>query len=110
MLLEVFQSVCVAGDLEVEAPVVIHAGLSDVAGFVVFLGAEGRMVKVLYKKNELFPKCFPNGGRGVFQNIKHAVGKVDFHRAVGLSFLARARRRRLASTEAIASAAVSNGP
>jgi hypothetical protein len=47
MLLEVFQPVGVAYDLEVQAPVVIHASLPDVAGFVVFLGSEGGMMEIL---------------------------------------------------------------
>src|ERR1019366_7200004 len=110
MLLEIFQSVGVVHDLEVESPVVIHAGLPDVAGFVVFLGSEGRMVEVLGEEAKLFAEGLTYGGRGILQRVEHAVGKVDPHRTVGLRFLARARRRRLASSDAIASAAVLKGP
>jgi hypothetical protein len=37
---DVQNEVGVTGDEEIEAPVAFHTGLPDVAGFVVFLGAE----------------------------------------------------------------------
>jgi hypothetical protein len=62
------------------------------------------------KKVELFTKSLPNGGRSIFQGVEHPVRKVDLHRPDDLRFFAIARRRKLRSIDAIASAAVANGP
>jgi hypothetical protein len=51
-----------------------------------------------------------SGKEWSFQDVEYPVGKVDLHRPDDLRFFAAARRRKLASIEAIASAAVSNGP
>ena len=69
------------------------------------------MVKIVGKKLKLFPKGLSNSGRSIFQGVEHPVGKVDLHRLDDLRFFATARlRRKLALIDAIASAAVSNGP
>jgi len=73
MLLEVFQSIRVTHDFEVESPVVIHAGLPYVVGFVVFLSSEGWMMEVLREEPELFAEHLPNGQRSIFQGVGHAV-------------------------------------
>jgi hypothetical protein len=77
MFLEVLQPVGAVHDLEVEAPIVVHASLPDVAGFVVFLGSEGGMMEILGEKPELFAEGLTDGGRGILEGVKHAVGKVD---------------------------------
>ena len=85
MSLYFFQPVGITDDLEVEAPVVIYARLPQVASFIVFFCAKRRMTKVDGKKSELF------------------LADLSF-------FLAACLRRKLALSDAIASAAVLNGP
>jgi hypothetical protein len=53
----------VTGDDEIEAPVAIHAGLPDVAGLIVLLGAERRVTEVLHQQFSLFIKRLLNDGR-----------------------------------------------
>ena len=68
------------------------------------------MVKIVRQKSKLFPKRFSNSGGSMLQGVEHPVGKVDLHRLADLILFAAALRRRLALSDAIASAAVSNGP
>jgi len=62
MLPYLFQPVGVADDLEVEAPVVVHAGLPQIAGYVVLFGAKPWMVEIEGKKSKLFRKAFRTAG------------------------------------------------
>ena len=62
MFLEVLQPVGVVHDLEVEAPIVVHASLPDVAGFVVFLGSEGGMVEILGENRSCLRKALRTAG------------------------------------------------
>jgi hypothetical protein len=68
------------------------------------------MLKIAGKKSKLFPKGFSNSGRSIYQGVEHSVGKVELHPLAGLIFFAAVLRRKLALIDAIASAAVSNGP
>ncbi len=111
MFFDVFEPVRIIYNFEIETPIFRDARLPQIASFIVFLGAERRMVKILGKKVKLFPKGFSNSERSDFQGVEHPVGKVDLHRLDDLRFFAAARLLcRLASIEAMAAAAVSNGP
>ena len=59
---DVQNEVGVTGDDEIEAPSAIHAGLPDVAGLIVFLGAERRVAEVLHQQFNLFIERLLNGG------------------------------------------------
>jgi len=80
VLLDFFHPVRVAHDLEVEAPIVVEACLPQITGFVVLLGVERWMVKIVGEECELFAKGLSNGGRSVLQGVEYAVGKADSHR------------------------------
>ena len=53
MFHDVAHKINIADDLEKEAPVVIDAGLPKVLRFVVFLGAEGRVVEAFKQESRL---------------------------------------------------------
>ena len=48
----------VSADLEIEAPGAVDAGLPDVAGLVVLLGVQRRVVQVMEEIAELLFKAF----------------------------------------------------
>jgi hypothetical protein len=111
MSLYFFKPVRVTHDLEIETPVIVYASLPQVTSVIVPFFAKGWVVKIAGKKSKLFTKGPSNSGRSIFQRIEHPVGKVDFHRLAYVRFFAAAcLRRKLALIDAIASAAVSNGP
>ena len=77
----------VAFNAKVKAPVIIDSRLPDVLCFVVLLGAEGRMAKVLEKENELLVKePLDTGGSTGIAPFKGG-RETDVHLLV-LSFLA----------------------
>jgi hypothetical protein len=41
-------------DCEIKAPIVIHSGLPNILGFIVFLGVQRWMLKIACKKANLF--------------------------------------------------------
>jgi hypothetical protein len=59
---DVQNEVGVSGDEEIEAPVAVYTGLPDVAGLIVFLGAEGGVAEVLHQQFHLFVECYLDGG------------------------------------------------
>jgi len=73
VLPDVFQSVGIVHDLDVEALVLRYPCLPQIAGSVVLFGVEGWMMQVPGKKVELFTKGLPNSGRGIFQGIDRMI-------------------------------------
>lgn len=62
---DIDQLVRVALDPEIEAPPLIHPRLPEVTGFIVFLGAQGRMAEILEKELKFPVKRSLDGwGRG----------------------------------------------
>jgi hypothetical protein len=55
-------AVCVVDDLEIEAPVVVHARLPEIFAFVVLLCAEGGVMKVLLQEFSCLMNAFATGG------------------------------------------------
>jgi hypothetical protein len=56
MLPDVFQPVGIVHNLEIETPVPRYPSLPHIVGFMVLLGTQGWMVKILGKEVELFAK------------------------------------------------------
>jgi hypothetical protein len=71
-------NVGVATDLEIEAPRAVDAGLPDVAGLVVLLGVQRRVVQVLEEKTELLFKGFLNRRRGLLERLQGPLGRTSF--------------------------------
>jgi hypothetical protein len=57
---DVANDVGVAYDIEKETPIPIDPRLPTTVGFVVFLGLQRRMAKILFQKRSLFEKSFPH--------------------------------------------------
>src|ERR1700730_13867219 len=97
-------------DDEVESPVLVDASLPEVLGFIILLGAQRRVLKILRKQPHLLQKCLLRVWRGSFKcDNNPRVVVVNLHRARVFVFLLLAFLRSLFN-EAIISSAVLNGP
>src|SRR3982751_5900912 len=106
---DVMQDVGVAFDGEVEAPIAANPGLPEIAGFVVFLGAQRGVSQIVEKEFYLLGKCpldIVRCFRVKAQEVRrarqfHVRGRLDcLARSFALSFL----------RSAVNSSAVSKGP
>ena len=59
---DVHDVIGIAADEEVEAPIVVDAGLPEVLGLVVLLGAERRVTEVLLQEPHLLEESLAYGG------------------------------------------------
>ena len=75
----VADNVSVARNVEIEAPVLIDAGLPQVLSFTIFLGVQRRVIEVVQQEPELFIECAADGRGCVLQGFNRPVGQYYFH-------------------------------
>jgi hypothetical protein len=89
---DVFNSVGIAVDREIEAPVAVYARLPDVLRLVVLLRVQRRVLEVNAQKSQLFCERAPHRGSRISERVDGAVGQNDIHRPevalLRLAFLA----------------------
>jgi hypothetical protein len=71
---ELFDSVRVVRNGEVETPVLVDTSLSEVFGLVVFLGVQGRMEQVCHQEPQLLLKSALHVSGGVIERLDRAIG------------------------------------
>jgi hypothetical protein len=66
---DLFHAIGVAHDLKIKSPRIIHASLPQVAGFIVFLGVERRMMQILKQELRLLSERLLNSFNRMLKKI-----------------------------------------
>src|SRR5260370_17023346 len=81
---DVFDAVGIASDGEVETPIAVNAGLPEIHGLGVFLGAQRRILEITFEESKLLVERALNNCGCILQRLDGTVGDDDLHGPDGL--------------------------